>query len=190
MTRPRFDRRGHFEAVIAPHVDRLLAFARRLTGREDDAEDLVQETVIRAWRHFGRLEDEVAARAWLFRILQTVSIDDARRRARRRALVDVVELEETHEQLVACADAGPLEAMLASATTRAVEDALAAIPEEFAHAVELHDLHDLKYREISEMLGIPLGTVMSRISRGRRLLAAALARDRALALPREEGSPR
>lgn len=193
--RGRVDRRGRFDQLIAPHVDRLLAFARRLTREEDDAADVVQETAVRAWRSLDGLEDERRARAWLFRIAYAVAMEDARARARRRTLVDVVRLEERHERLVASADTGPLEAMLASATAREVEDALESIPEEFARAVELHDLHDLKYREIAEVLGVPLGTVTSRIDRGRRLLAAVLAGERAIAghgaagRGLEEGSP-
>ncbi len=175
----RSDRRGHFDVVVMPHVDRLRSFALRLTGRAEDAEDLVQETIVRAWRHLDRLEHDGAARAWLFRILHTVAADEARTRARRRGLVDVVQLERRHEELVAGADPGPLESLLAAATADALEGALATIPEEFARAVELHDLHGLGYREIAEVLGVPVGTVTSRISRGRRLLAAALAREHA-----------
>lgn len=158
-----------------PHVDRLRSFALRLTASAEDADDLVQETVLRAWRHLDALERDGSARSWLFRILRAVSTDELRTRARRRTLVDVVRLERRHEALVASAEPGALEALLSSATAREVADALERLPDEFAHPVELHDLHGLKYREIAEVLDLPIGTVMSRIGRGRRLLAAALA---------------
>jgi RNA polymerase sigma-70 factor (ECF subfamily) len=79
----------------------------------------------------------------------------------------------------------PLQTLLGAATTASVQAALDGIPEEFAQPVELHDLHDLKYREIADVLGIPLGTVMSRISRGRRLLAAVLTSQEANARAQE-----
>jgi RNA polymerase sigma-70 factor, ECF subfamily len=182
--------RRRFERLVLPHLDRLVAFARRLGADHAEAQDWTQDAVTRAWRAFSQLDDESSARAWLFRILRTVAADEARTRARRRALVDVTELEERHEEMVASEDPDPLEALLSAATAATVQAALDAIPQEFADAVELHDLHELKYREIADVLGIPLGTVMSRISRGRRLLAVVLARRAGGAIARHEETGR
>ncbi len=180
--------RRRFERLVLPELDRLVAFARRLGAGDGEAQDWAQEAVTRAWRAFAQLEDDRSARAWLFRILRAVAADEARTRARRRALVDVIELEERHEDMVASDAPDPLQALLEAATAARVQAALDSLPEEFAAAVELHDLHELKYREIADVLGIPLGTVMSRISRGRRLLAAALARRAAQDPERREES--
>jgi RNA polymerase sigma-70 factor, ECF subfamily len=189
MHRSSPDRR-RFERLVLPQLDRLVAFARRLGADHAEAQDWTQDAVTRAWRAFSQLDDESSARAWLFRILRTVAADEARTRARRRALVDVTELEERHEEMVASEDPDPLEALLSAATAATVQAALDAIPQEFADAVELHDLHELKYREIADVLGIPLGTVMSRISRGRRLLAVVLARRAGGAIARHEETGR
>lgn len=155
-----------------PHLSRLVAFARRFSNT--DAEDYVQEAFARAFRSFGQVEDEGAVRSWLYRIVATVASEDQRTHARRRDLLDVSQLEERHEELVASGDAGPLEVLLAALSSQRLREALDSLPEEFSRAVELHDLHELKYREIAEVTGAPIGTVMSRISRGRRLLAALI----------------
>ena len=182
--------RRRFERLVLPELARLVAFARRLGADPAEAQDWTQDAVTRAWRAFAQLADDGSARAWLFRILRTVAADEARTRARRRALVDVTELEERHEEMVASEDPDPLQALLSASTAAAVQAALDAIPQEFADAVELHDLHELKYREIADVLGIPLGTVMSRISRGRRLLAVVLARRAGGAIARREEAAR
>jgi RNA polymerase sigma-70 factor, ECF subfamily len=189
MHRGSPDRR-RFERLVLPQLDRLVAFARRLGADHAEAQDWSQEAVTRAWRAFSQLDDESSVRAWLFRILRAVAADEARTRARRRALVDMTELEERHEEMVASDDPDPLQALLSAATTATVQAALDAIPQEFSDAVELHDLHELKYREIADVLGIPLGTVMSRISRGRRLLGVVLARRAGGAIARGEEAGR
>jgi RNA polymerase sigma-70 factor (ECF subfamily) len=176
--------RKRFDELVLPHVDRLVAFARRLSAA--DGEDYVQEAVIRAWRSFAQLEDEGAVRAWLFRIVHTVAIEVARKSSRRRELVEIIALENRHEALVAADEPDPLHVLVRSASDERVRQALDSIPEEMALAVELHDVHELKYREIAEVLGVPLGTVMSRISRGRRLLAAVLAPSHGAAETRAE----
>ena len=161
-----------FERLALPHLSRLVAFARRFSA--SDAEDYVQEAFARAFRAFGQIEDERAVRSWLYRIVATVASEDQRTLARRRELVDISQLEARHEELVASGDAGPLAALLAAQSTQRLRGALDSLPEEFSRAVELHDLHELKYREIAQVTGAPIGTVMSRISRGRRLLASII----------------
>lgn len=166
-------RRKRFQSLILPHLDRLVALASRWSNR-NEAEDDVQEACVRAWAAFDQLHDVDAAFAWMCRILRSVVIERHRMRARRRDLVSIVELEAAHEEMVASDSRSPLEDLLASVEKRRLREALLAIPEEFAEAVELHDVHGLKYREIAEVISAPIGTVMSRISRGRQLLAALL----------------
>lgn len=153
-----------FEAEALPHQRALLATARRLTGRLDQAEDLVQETLLRALRSAHRYEPGTNARAWLYRILRRVHIDSLRQRLRAPATATLV-------------GDGPAvdgaQEVLASGG-EALERALAAVPEPFRSAVALRDLKELTYDEIASTLGVPVGTVMSRIHRGRSLLRAAL----------------
>ena len=184
------DRHARFDALVVPHLDRLLAFAARRTDARADAEDAVQEACVRAWVAFDDLRDEAAARAWLYRILRTVLGEAHERSARRRQLVDITRLEAVHESLVADADAGLFEQVASRLSSESVRAALGQLPEDFAIAVELHDIDGFKYREIAEITGVPVGTVMSRISRGRRLLAGALYAAHASAGSAQAASPR
>src|SRR5437899_12620200 len=95
--------------------------------------------------------------------------------ARRQDLLFITELEAAHEEIVASDAPSPLDELLARLDAGRLREALRSIPEDFAEAVELHDMHGLKYREIAEIASVPIGTVMSRISRGRQLLAGLLA---------------
>ncbi|MFL5440913.1 MAG: sigma-70 family RNA polymerase sigma factor [Myxococcales bacterium] len=167
-------KRARFQATTVPHLDRLVALASRW-GDGNEAEDYVQETYARAWVAFDQLRNPDAAFAWLCQILRTVANERRRNHARRQELVFIVEWESAHEELVASDDPSPLEDLLARLQTGKVREALRAIPEEFAEAIELHDVQGFKYREIAGITSVPIGTVMSRISRGRRLLAGLLA---------------
>ena len=165
--------RSRFQATTLPHLDRLVAIASRWADGSE-AEDYVQETYVRAWTMFHQLRDTRAAFAWLYRILTTVANERRRTRARRQDLLFITELENAHEEMVASDVPSPLDLLLARIEAGRLRDALRQIPPDLAEAVELHDLHGLKYREIAELVSIPLGTVMSRISRGRQLLAGLL----------------
>ena len=167
-------RRSRFQASTLPHLDRLVAVASRWADWHD-AEDYVQETYLRAWSAFDQLRDPDSAFPWLCQILRTVANERHRTRSRRQGLVFITELEAAHEEMVASDAPSPLEALLARLQAGQLREALRSIPEEFAEAVELHDMHGLKYREIAQITSAPIGTVMSRISRGRRLLAGLLA---------------
>ncbi len=170
---------ARFNALVLPHLDRLLGFARRRTGELADAEDAVQEACVRAWLSFGELRDDSLARPWLYRILRSVLSDSYEKSGRRRQLVSISRLEDTHEELVATDGDDVFEEVAARIDGESLRAALATIPEDFASAVELHDIDGFKYNEIAEIAGVPIGTVMSRISRGRRLLAGAIASKRA-----------
>jgi RNA polymerase sigma-70 factor, ECF subfamily len=171
---PSADLRARFEAVVLPHLDRLLAFAIRRSDSVADAEDAVQEACVRAWLGFADLRDDANARPWFYRILRTVLCDTREKNGRRQQLVFITRLEDAHDELLG----GEKDALFSEVVSRldseAVHEALAQIPEDFATAVELHDIDGFKYIEIADIVGIPIGTVMSRIARGRKLLAGAI----------------
>ena len=162
------DRDQRFEAELLPQLRPLFGAAYRMTGNAHDAEDLVQETFLRAYRAIDRFEPGSNARAWLLTILQRVRTDAFRRRQRRPK---TVELTEETPQVAA----PPPQDALASGYED-LERALAALPEPFRTAVVLRDVSDLSYAEIAAALSVPVGTVMSRIHRGRALLREALTR--------------
>ena len=188
---PHADRQGRFNALVLPHLDRLLAFAVRRTDAVADAEDAVQEACIRAWKALDDLRDDTRVRAWLYRILRSVLAESEERTSRRRQLVSITRLEEAHEEAVA-GDADALfDEIAARLSSEEVREALQQLPEDFAVAVELHDIDGFKYQEIADIVGVPIGTVMSRISRGRRLLGGAvLARRMAAGRSSAAAAPR
>jgi RNA polymerase sigma-70 factor (ECF subfamily) len=158
------NRDERFEAEVLPHVRSLFGAAYRMTGNAHDAEDLVQETFLRAHRAFDRFEPGTNARAWLHTILQRVRTDAYRRMQRRPATVELVGEGP--------ATAPPQDALASG--REELERALRGLPEAFRDAVILRDVQELSYAEIALALGVPVGTVMSRIHRGRALLREAL----------------
>ncbi|MHB1586342.1 MAG: sigma-70 family RNA polymerase sigma factor [Acidiferrobacteraceae bacterium] len=171
-------RRRRFQDLTLPYLDRLLAAARR-RGAAELAEDLVQDTYLRAWQAFDQLHEAVHAYSWLYRIMLNLLAEDRRRAQRRQILLPITDLEKSYEALVASPDPGPCEILQSRLERASVQTALARLPDEFAEALTLHDIEGFKYRDISAITGVPIGTVMSRISRGRRLLAALLTCDTA-----------
>jgi RNA polymerase sigma-70 factor (ECF subfamily) len=168
------DGQQRFQRLVEPHLGSLLRFARRRTVGLGDAEDAVQESCLRAWAAFGELRDDTKVRAWLFRILRTVLSDGLARDTRRMRIASTTSLDDVPEtELGSDADTVFTE-VAARLSSEAVYQGLASIPPDFAAAVEMHDIDGLKYHEVAEALDVPLGTVMSRISRGRRLLARAV----------------
>ena len=160
-----------FGDEVLGYLEPLYATAMRLTRNRADAEDLVQDTVVRALRFRDRFESGTNLRAWLYTILHNTWRNRVRDTAREATDVDSDRLEE----LAATAD-GPAEVetperMLLRATMDAdLKDALDELPEVFRQAVWLRDVEEFSYAEIARMLDVPIGTVMSRISRGRRQL--------------------
>jgi RNA polymerase sigma-70 factor (ECF subfamily) len=156
------------------HHDALYRGALRLTRNRAQAEDLVQEALVRAFRSFDRFTAGTNCRAWLFKIMRNVFLN--RVRAEREAPYDGEFLDEQR------LDAGmgfrstatPEEEFLQTVVHGDVERALRDLPERFQEVVVLFDLEGFTYREIAEALDCPIGTVMSRLSRGRRLLRRAL----------------
>ncbi len=172
------ERQSRYETLVLPHLDRLLGFAARRTPELGDAEDAIQDMCMRAWLAFDDLQDAARVRQWLFRILRTVLSDSLERSGRRNRLVPMTRPEDVHEELVAGERDAVFSEVVARMDAEMLQSALAAIPEDFAAAVELHDIDGFKYQEIADIVGVPIGTVMSRISRGRRLLAGVIMEHR------------
>jgi RNA polymerase sigma-70 factor (ECF subfamily) len=167
---------GHWDLTAdePPFFDTLLGVALRLTRSRPDAEDLLQETYLRAFTGYAGFREGTNLKAWLFRILRNAFINGyRRRRAAARGGGDVFETSLSGDDLT---DSRPTpEAGLLERTLDAgVAEALGSLPSEFRKVVELCDLGDLSYREAAARLDIPLGTVMSRLYRGRKTLEKAL----------------
>ena len=156
------------------YVDSLYRTALRLTHVPADAEDLVQETYLKAFRAADRFQAGTNLRAWLFTILHNTARNRARDRARDTVTADSEVVDRAEESAGVEAGNGRVETpetlLLRDTLTPDLQAAVEALPDAFRQAVWLRDVEEFSYAEIAEMLAIPVGTVMSRISRGRRLL--------------------
>jgi RNA polymerase sigma-70 factor (ECF subfamily) len=170
-------RNARFEATALPFVDQLYSAALRMTRKPADAEDLVQETFVKAFAAFHQFEEGTNLKAWLYRILTNTYINTYRKKQREPKTVT----DEVDDWSIARA-AGHTSTGLRSAETEAldhlpdsaVKDALAELPEDFRMAVYLADVEGFSYKEIAEIMGTPIGTVMSRLHRGRKALQQKL----------------
>lgn len=172
-------RREMFERQVMPLVDRLYGAAMRYTRDPIDAEDLVQETMVKAYRSFHQYQQGTNLKAWLYRVLHTTYLSIYRKRQRRPAesLRDQVDDRALAQAPAATGTSISAEAeVLGAITDEEVRAALAELPEQFRMAVYLADVEGFAYKEIAEIMGTPVGTVMSRIHRGRKGLQDALGR--------------
>ena len=155
-----------FEAAALPHLNELFRTAARLVGNRTEAEDLMQETYLQAWKSFHRFELGTNCRAWLFRILLNKAIHQRRRLFWRKCHDSEAGLESSLEYQP------PINERLSD---EAVLRALERLPRYYREAVLLADVEDFSYKEIAALRRVPIGTVMSRVHRGRKLLRAELA---------------
>ena len=172
-----------FERDAMPFLDQLYGAAMRMTRNPTDAEDLVQETFLKAFAAFDSFQEGTNLRAWLFRILTNTYINQYRRKQRQpyQASADELtdwQLNDAQERITSAPRSAEAEALDRLADSDVVE-ALAAIPEDFRLAVYLADVEGFSYKEIAEIMDTPVGTVMSRLHRGRKLLRESL-RDYAI----------
>jgi RNA polymerase sigma-70 factor (ECF subfamily) len=169
-----------FEAEALASIDSLYRTALRLTRVPADAEDLVQETYLRAFRASDSFEPGTNLRAWLFTILHNTARNRARDRARDTVAVDSETVDRAADAPLHGAPETPETMLLRDALTPELQVALDSLPDAFRQAVWLRDVEEFSYAEIADMLDIPAGTVMSRISRGRRMLFERLKEKRSV----------
>jgi RNA polymerase sigma-70 factor (ECF subfamily) len=173
-----FQRRSsqtEFEREVMPHLQALYSVALRMTRSEGDAQDLVQDTMLRAYRFWDGFESGSNCRAWLMRILTNVFRNRYREQAREQEILGQAESSTANVgQFVGAAPRDAESALFGRMLSRDVEKALATLPSEFRLPVILADLEDLSYKEIADIMECPAGTVMSRLFRGRRLLQKQL----------------
>lgn len=166
--------------MVGEHLDGLFGAALRLTRNRTRAEDLLQETFLRAWRSFHTFQPGTNVRAWLYRILMNAYIDGYRKSEREPEVVDHEDVDEfyLHSRVQESEDyrraGNPEEVLLANLMDADVKGALDSLPEAFRNVVVLADIEGFSYREIAEIVGVPIGTVMSRLHRGRRQLQVKL----------------
>jgi len=189
-TPPADEARALFEEQAIPYMDQLYAAAMRMTRNPSDASDLVQDTFVKAFAAFGQFQQGTNLKAWLYRILTNTFINGYRKNQRNPYQGTIDELEDW--QL------GGAESVTQGRSTRSAEaeaidhlpdsdvkDALQSIPEDFRMAVYFADVEGFSYQEIADIMKTPVGTVMSRLHRGRRMLRellAGYARDRGIAV--------
>ena len=173
------DKRQDFERHALVHLDTLYGAAHRLTRNPRDAEDLVQDAVLRAYRFWDSFQRDSNCKAWMLRILTNTFINEYQRKKRSRQILDAATVEQDATDGVLM-HAGrdeqrdPQALLVERSVSDDVKRALDALPDDFRTAVVLCDVEGLSYKEIADSMDCPVGTVMSRLFRGRKLLAASL----------------
>jgi RNA polymerase sigma-70 factor (ECF subfamily) len=171
------DDNARFASVVMPHLGDAYALARWITGRRADAEDVVQEACLRAFGAIGSF-GRGSARAWVLTIVRHTAYSWLRKN-RPAALVVVEDLEVVESAQASSGDSRvetPEAALIAKTESARLEAAIAALPTPFRESLVLRDVQGLDYREIAAVTGVPIGTVMSRLARGRRRLITTLGR--------------
>lgn len=167
-----------FEAAALPFLDALYNMAFRLTRNADDAQDLVQETYLKAYRYYDKFEKGTNLKAWLFKILKNTFINGYRKRQNRPVESAFEDVEESFESSlrddVVTGVKNPEQELLTSVLDGDVQEALDNLPTDYRMVIHLVDLEDFSYKEAASILEVPVGTVMSRLYRGRRLLEKTL----------------
>ena len=187
MGETKSEKRRLFEGEALPHLDSLFTTALYLTRNQEEANDLCQETILRAYRSFHQFTIGTNCRAWLLTILHNLFRTSRSRAKPEHVSATVEEFEravETESLRASSAQANPEEIVTAQSFDQSVQRALRDLPTDFQAAVILVDLEDMTYKDAAGVLDIPIGTVRSRVSRGRALMRDALqlfARERRLA---------
>lgn len=176
LTKKEIRKQEDFNEEIIPHLDALYNFGLRLTSDPNDAEDLVQDTIVKAYRFFDSYEKGTNAKAWLFRILKNSYINNYRKKSKKPQEVDYDEVASFYESIRAeRTETSDMEdKMFRELIDDDISNALDEIPEDFRTVVLLCDVEDFTYEEIANMLDVPIGTIRSRLHRGRNLLKAQL----------------
>lgn len=175
MTIQKSEKHRAFEGEALAHADLLYNFALRMSGNPDDAQDLVQETFLKAYRFWDKYEPGTNIRAWLFRILKNSYINRYRKESKEPDIVDYDETINCCSSFDESGDGNDLqEKLFENLLDDDISEAVARLPEDFRTVVILCDIEELTYEEIAQFVDCPLGTVRSRLHRGRKLLYARL----------------
>jgi RNA polymerase sigma factor (sigma-70 family) len=170
------DKRGRFETQVLPHLDAAYRFARWLSRSSEDADDVVQDAVLRAFRSFDSLRGS-DAKSWLLAIVRNCHAT-AHRRQQRRAWVPLPEehdAEDGHVMIAGTPD--PEFATMGAEQERTLTRLMAALPEDHREVLVLREIEDMDYRQIANITNVPIGTVMSRLARARAGLKAQWLKD-------------
>jgi RNA polymerase sigma-70 factor (ECF subfamily) len=174
------DPHATFEQAAMPFVDALYNTAYRMTRNAEDAEDLVQETYLKAYKYFEKFREGTNLKAWLFKILKNTFINNYRKKQHLPPQSDFAEIEEAFESQVSEEATGliknPEDEALEHVLDEDVQRALDSLPPDYRMVVLLADLEGFSYKEIAEILDVPVGTVMSRLYRARKILESAMLR--------------
>lgn len=169
---------AEFERVAVPELPNLYRAAFYLTKDRNQAEDLVQETFARAFRFFDKFEPGTNCRAWLLTIMRNLFYSHYRRLQEEPKLVDWEKIDQIYESLIVqpekAEEGNPANFLISESMDDEVDRALKDLPEEFRTAIVLVDMEEMSYIEAAKVMEVPIGTVRSRVSRGRRLLQVAL----------------
>jgi RNA polymerase sigma-70 factor (ECF subfamily) len=176
MSEPDRRKREEFAREALPHMDQVYTAGLYLTRNQDEAEELLQETFLRAYRFWHQFTSGTNCRAWLMTILHNTFKNRYRERYRERQRVDFDDgISETNNSVnTEALPANPEDIVLAQFLDTEVEEALKSLPVEFLEVIVLVDIQELTYEEAAAAIGCPIGTIRSRLSRGRRLLHGAL----------------
>ncbi|WP_240187416.1 sigma-70 family RNA polymerase sigma factor [Aurantimicrobium sp. MWH-Uga1] len=179
MTSAASARSQLFEEQAMEHIDKLYAHAMRKTGNSADANDLVQETYLKAFAAFDQFQQGTNIKAWLHRILENTYINQYRKQQNQPYYSPLEELEDWQlgdaESRTATSSRSAEAEAIDHLPASAIKDALQALPEDFRAAVYLVDVEGYSYQEVADIMDTPTGTVMSRLHRGRKLLREQLA---------------
>lgn len=165
-----------FSSGQLPFRDQLFKTALRLTRSVEESEDLLQETYLKAYRHYHQFTEGTNLKAWLFRIMKNAFINSYRRTKNRPAMLDFDELRDSGESFEENAPTmqSPEFDLLGREMDHEVRDALMSLPHHYRMAVLMVDLQGLSYQEVADALAVPIGTIMSRLYRGRKKIEKAL----------------
>jgi RNA polymerase sigma-70 factor (ECF subfamily) len=165
-----------FEKEAIPHMDALYNFALKMTGDEDDADDLVQETYLKAFRFFDKFEKGTNCKAWLFRIMKNSYINDYRKQVKEPNKVDYEDVQNFYENI----KSDEVESkhyeqdVFSNLLDDEISKAITELPEDFRTVIILSDIEGFTYDEIADFVDIPVGTVRSRLHRARKMLYSQL----------------
>lgn len=165
-----------FEREAIPHMDALFNFALKMTGDSDEADDLVQETYLKAFRFFDKFEKGTNCKAWLFRIMKNTYINKYRKETKEPDKVDYEDVENYYENVKpSSTDSAHLEKdIYDNLLDDELSEAINSLPEDFKTVVILCDIEGFTYEEISDFIDVPVGTVRSRLHRARKMLFTKL----------------